>query len=131
MARARPAKLDPAGPRARRAATDPPAAPGRNARVWAVVSCIPRGRVATYRQIAALAGIEGPTGARQVGYALAALTADTDVPWHRVINARGTVSPRGQSGRDGEQYERLALEGVGHDAAGQIDLARYEWDYGS
>ena len=49
---------------------------GRNARVWAVVSCIPRGRVATYRQVAQLAGIEGPSGARQVGYALAALDVE-------------------------------------------------------
>lgn len=103
---------------------------GRNARVWAVVSCIPRGRVATYRQIAALSGIEGPSGARQVGYALAALPADSDIPWHRVINVRGLVSPRGRGGRETEQYERLAAEGVGHDAAGRIDLARYEWDYG-
>jgi methylated-DNA-protein-cysteine methyltransferase related protein len=131
MARMRPGNLDPVSLRARQATTDRPIEAGRNARVWAVVSCIPQGRVATYRQIAALAGIEGPTGARQVGYALAALKAGSDVPWHRVINVRGTVSPRGRSGRDGEQYERLAVEGVGYDAAGGIDLARYEWDYGN
>lgn len=103
---------------------------GRNARVWAVVSCIPRGRVATYRQVAQLAGIEGPSGARQVGYALAALDAASEVPWHRVINVRGEVSPRARAGRENEQYERLALEGVACDARGRIDLARYEWDYG-
>ncbi|MEX2479889.1 MAG: MGMT family protein [Gammaproteobacteria bacterium] len=103
---------------------------GRNARVWAVVSCIPCGRVATYRQIASLSSIDGPSGARQVGYALAALPAESDVPWHRVINVRGLVSPRGRGGRETEQYERLAAEGVGHDATGRIDLARYEWDYG-
>jgi methylated-DNA-protein-cysteine methyltransferase-like protein len=103
---------------------------GRNARVWAVVSCIPCGRVATYRQIASLAGIEGPTGARQVGYALAALKPANDIPWHRVINAQGRVSPRGHAGRVNEQYERLALEGVDGDASGQIELQRYEWDYG-
>lgn len=102
---------------------------GRNERVWSVVSCIPPGSVATYRQIASLAGIEGPSGARQVGYALAALPSATDVPWHRVINSRGQVSPRARSGREHVQYERLALEGVGCDAKGRIDLARYEWDY--
>lgn len=102
----------------------------RNERVWAVVSCIPKGRVATYKQIAALAGIEGPTGARQVGYALAALTPGSDLPWHRVINSQGRISPRGQPGWDAEQYDRLALEGVECDAEGQLDMARYEWDYG-
>ena len=102
---------------------------GRNERVWGVVSCIPQGRVATYKQIASLAGIEGPSGARQVGYALAALRPGNDVPWHRVVNVRGTVSPRSRDGRVSEQYERLALEGVACDAQGRIDLAHYEWDY--
>ena len=106
------------------------AAGGRNERVWAVVSCIPRGRVATYKQIAALAQIEGPSGARQVGYALAALPNGTRVPWHRVVNVRGTVSARGGA-RDwsSAQHDRLALEKVEFDAFGHIDLARYEWDY--
>ncbi len=105
-------------------------AEGRNQRVWAVVSCIPRGRVGTYRQVAALAGIEGPSGARQVGYALAALKPDSDVPWHRVINVHGRIAPRRRDGAVDEQYERLAEEGVGADAGGQIDLEVYEWDYG-
>jgi methylated-DNA-protein-cysteine methyltransferase related protein len=104
-------------------------AAGRNQRVWNVVSCIPHGRVATYKQIAALAGIEGPTGARQVGYALAALSRGNDVPWHRVINVSGTISPRGRHGRPDEQYDRLAVEGVHFDACGQIDLDEFEWDY--
>ncbi|MCB1746254.1 MAG: MGMT family protein [Gammaproteobacteria bacterium] len=103
---------------------------GRNQRVWDVVQAIPRGRVATYRQVAALAGLEGPSGARQVGYALAALAPDSGVPWHRVVNVRGTVSPRGIGGREDEQYDRLAAEGVAYDAGGRIDLARYEWNYG-
>lgn len=102
---------------------------GRNARVYAVVEAIPCGRVATYKAVAALAGIEGPSGARQVGYALAALGPGNDVPWHRVVNVRGTVSPRGRDGAEDEQRERLALEGVELDALGRIDLARYEWDY--
>jgi methylated-DNA-protein-cysteine methyltransferase-like protein len=103
---------------------------GRNQRVWTVVSAIPRGRVATYRQVASLAGIEGPTAARQVGYALAALKPGNAIPWHRVINAQGTVSRHGLDGHGNEQYERLALEGVPCDARGHIDLATFEWDYG-
>ena len=103
---------------------------GRNQRVWEIVSCIPMGRVATYRQIASLAQIEGSTGPRQVGYALAALKPGNDIPWHRVINAQGKVSPRGRDGRVNEQYERLALEGVQADASGHIRLQDCEWDYG-
>ena len=68
---------------------------GRNARVWAVVCAIPAGRVATYKQVAALAHIEGPSGAKQVGYALAALPDGADIPWHRVVNVKGKISPRG------------------------------------
>lgn len=102
---------------------------GRNERVWAVVSSIPRGRVATYKQVGALAGIEGPTGARQVGYALAALGPDNAIPWHRVVNVRGTISPRGRCDAEHEQRDRLALEGIEFDASGRIDLERYEWDY--
>ena len=102
---------------------------GRNQRVWAVVACIPAGKVATYKQVAALAGIEGPTGARQVGYALSALPAAGDVPWHRVVNIKGTISPRGRAGSVNEQWSRLTLEGVEFDARRRIDLARFEWGY--
>lgn len=102
---------------------------GRNQRVWNVVQAIPRGRVATYRQVAALAGIEGPAAARQVGYALAALRPGSRVPWHRVVNVRGTVSPRARLGREAEQYARLAAEGVACDTQGRIDLDVFEWNY--
>ena len=105
-------------------------ASGRNPRVWAVVCAIPSGRVATYKQVAALAHIEGPSGARQVGYALAALSAGADVPWHRVVNVKGTISPRGGRDWSNEQYDRLALEGIEFDALGRIDLQRFEWHYG-
>ncbi|WP_243689406.1 MGMT family protein [Geotalea toluenoxydans] len=57
--------------------------------IYSIVSCIPKGRVATYGQIAQLAGIPG--GARLVGYALSIL-ADRSIPWHRVVNARGAIS---------------------------------------
>ncbi|MEM7540391.1 MAG: MGMT family protein [Pseudomonadota bacterium] len=101
---------------------------GRNERVWDVVSCIPAGRVATYKQIAALAGIEGPSGPRQVGYALAALPSSSQVPWHRVINIRGQISRRSAAGGEGRQADRLILEGVQIGMQGKIDLAAYGWD---
>lgn len=99
---------------------------GRRARIWAVVRRIPPGKVATYGQVAALAGLPG--AARQVGYALAALPEGSDVPWQRVVNARGEVSPRAEPGADHYQRHRLEEEGVGFDRRGRIDLAAHLWD---
>jgi methylated-DNA-protein-cysteine methyltransferase-like protein len=98
---------------------------GSRARIYAVVRRIPRGRVATYGQVAALAGCAGH--ARQVGYALHALAEDSTVPWQRVVNARGEVSPRRMPGWDGLQRALLEREGVAFDARGRIDLARRRW----
>ena len=95
-------------------------------RIYAVVRRIPRGRVATYGQVAALAGLPGQ--ARLVGYALHALTSSTGVPWQRVINARGTVSARGtQSGGALTQRVILEREGVAFDGAGRVSLDRFGW----
>jgi methylated-DNA-protein-cysteine methyltransferase-like protein len=79
---------------------------------------IPRGRVASYGQIAELAGLEGH--ARQVGYALHALPANSRVPWHRVVNAKGEISPR--SAGDSHELQRMLLEeeGVEFDGRGRI-----------
>lgn len=110
-----------------RPAPDTPPTPNRNQRVWAVVRRIPRGRVATYKQIAEHAVLPGPTGPRQVGYALAALPTDTKIPWQRVINVQGRVSPRGPHDDGERQRELLALEGVQIGLDGRIDLARYRW----
>jgi len=93
-------------------------------RIYGVVSRIPRGRVATYGQIAAIAGIPG--GARQVGYALAAL-GDTRVPWHRVVNHKGGISSRAEPSFEALQRQLLAREGVRLDAAGRVSLARFRW----
>jgi methylated-DNA-protein-cysteine methyltransferase-like protein len=98
----------------------------RYERIYAIIRGIPAGRVATYGQVAELAGIAGH--ARQVGYALYALKDGTGVPWHRVVNARGRLSlgaviPEG----DVEQRIRLEIEGVEFDADGKIDLARFRW----
>jgi methylated-DNA-protein-cysteine methyltransferase-like protein len=78
--------------------------------------------VASYGQIAELAGLEGH--ARQVGYALHALPADSGVPWHRVVNAKGEISPR--SAGDSHELQRMLLEaeGVEFDEKGRI-LRRY------
>jgi methylated-DNA-protein-cysteine methyltransferase-like protein len=100
-------------------------ATGRNQRVYAAVERIPRGRVATYGQIAALIGLGG--GARQVGYALHDLPDGTDVPWHRVINARGEVSRRKVFGSDLAQRMRLQREGVQFNLRGRVDLAHFGW----
>lgn len=98
---------------------------GPRQKIYAVVRRIPRGRVATYGQIARLAGLPGH--ARQVGYALAALPEDHDLPWHRVINAQGGVSLRATPGWDDVQRQLLRREGVRFDAAGRTSLARYQW----
>jgi methylated-DNA-protein-cysteine methyltransferase related protein len=98
---------------------------GSYARIYDIVRRIPRGRVATYGQVASLAGLEGH--ARQVGYALHALPASTTVPWHRVINARGEVSVRAERGSELTQRFLLQREGVRFDARGRVALARFGW----
>jgi len=98
---------------------------GTYARIHAVVRRIPRGRVASYGQVAALAGLG--RHARQVGYALHSLGPESDVPWQRVVNARGEVSPRSLPGWEAVQRALLEREGVGFDARGRIDLARHAW----
>ena len=75
-------------------------------RIYAVVARIPKGCVATYGQIAKLAGLG--RHARQVGYALHATPEDVVIPWHRVINAQGEVSLRKMPGCD--RYQRALLE---------------------
>ena len=100
-----------------------------HAAIYKIVKKIPRGRIATYGQIAALAGT--PRAARQVGYALRATPDNVKIPWHRVVNAEGLVSMRlkdWQSGGDDLQKILLAAEGVAFDETGKIDLKRYLWD---
>jgi methylated-DNA-protein-cysteine methyltransferase-like protein len=94
-------------------------------RIYAVVARIPRGRVANYGQVAALAGL--PRQARQVGYALRVLPPDTEVPWHRVVNAQGKISPRGDAlGHEDLQAALLRREGV-RLVDGVIPLDRFQW----
>lgn len=98
----------------------------RYTRIYSVVEGIPPGRVATYGQVAALAGY--PRQARQVGYALHSLPTDSGVPWHRVINARGEVSLRSDEGWEGYQRHLLEEEGVVFDQRGRVNLSTFGWD---
>ena len=94
-------------------------------RIYEVVARIPRGRVATYGQVAQLAGAGGH--ARQVGYALHALPGDSPIPWHRVVNAQGRVSSRDDPSAEVFQRALLEREGVRFSAEGRLDLRALRW----
>lgn len=96
----------------------------RNERIWATICDIPEGYVASYGQIAGIAGI--PRGARQVGYALRHLPKGSKVPWYRVIQASGTIAFRSGSDAFNEQSTRLMLEDVAI-LKGRIDMKKYRW----
>lgn len=98
---------------------------GPSERIWQVVAAIPAGRVATYGDVARLAGV--PRGARRVGAVLRGLPAATRLPWHRVLNARGCLSLPPDSAAGRRQRRRLEEEGVVFDRRDRIDLARYRW----
>ena len=103
--------------------------------VYEVVARIPPGKVATYGQVAILAGF--PRRARHVGQALAAIPRDLTLPWHRVINAQGKISPRSPARRaqrpryrpgPAERRQRRLLEAEGvRFRGGRVDLAHYRW----
>jgi methylated-DNA-protein-cysteine methyltransferase-like protein len=94
-------------------------------RIYDVVRRVPRGKVATYGQIATIAGLDGQ--ARQVGYAMAAIGRASAVPWQRVINAQGRISMRSE-GPAGSiiQQQLLEREGVVF-RGGRVDLKRFGW----
>jgi methylated-DNA-protein-cysteine methyltransferase-like protein len=92
-------------------------------RILATVDAIPRGRVATYGQVASEAGL--PRRARRVGRVLAELEPGSSIPWHRVVAASGRVAARDLRGVR-EQKRRLAAEGVAF-RGGRVDLARHRW----
>jgi methylated-DNA-protein-cysteine methyltransferase-like protein len=91
------------------------------ARVHQLVAKIPRGRVATYGQLSELIG--GRLSALAIGWALRA--SPQPLPWHRVVNSRGTISTDNQV--PGRQRQLLEAEGVEFDVAGVIDLKRFQW----
>jgi methylated-DNA-protein-cysteine methyltransferase-like protein len=95
----------------------------RDQKIYAMVSRIPEGTVATYGQIAGLVGV----GPRQVGRALARMPENTKCPWHRVVNARGEAPPRsGSKVAHHRQQRRLEREGVAF-RNGKVDLNVYRW----
>ena len=93
--------------------------------VYAVVRCIPPGRVATYGQIARLLG--QPHAARTVGWAMRGCPEGGEVPWHRVINASGRISIAAHRGGV-EQRSLLDAEDVVFGPDGRIDLKRFGWE---
>jgi methylated-DNA-protein-cysteine methyltransferase-like protein len=90
------------------------------------VQRIPQGCVATYGQIAALAGF--PRRPRQVGMILKGLPEGTDLPWHRVVNAQGCVPSKGRWWGARVQIQRLREEGIEVDDLGNLDLPSQQWD---
>jgi len=101
------------------------AMPGLYDRIYAMVRKVPPGRVTTYGDIARQLGCP----ARSVGFAMAALPYGHDVPWQRVINSQGRISPRADG--DGSQRQQLLLEaeGIRFDAGTRVDLKRYGWTF--
>ena len=95
--------------------------------VYRVVRRVPRGKVVTYGQVAAILG--HPRAARAVGSALRQLPPALQrvVPWQRVINAAGRISHRGDVFRPDHQRELLEAEGVSFDRGGRVDLRRARW----
>ena len=95
--------------------------------IFAVVRQIPRGRVASYAQVAHAAGLPGR--ARMVGRALSDAGGHTKLPWHRVINAQGCIALPKSSEAYVEQKSRLIAEGVMFDNE-RVSFARYGWKRG-
>ena len=97
---------------------------GRYERIWAAVSAIPAGRVASYGQIAEFAGV--PRGARMVGRALGRSPRELQLPWHRVINTQGQIALPKDSRGYKRQIELLRAESV-IVTRGRVDMSVYRW----
>jgi len=113
-------------PAKRKHGTAPPQGDEAVAAICAVIRRIPKGWVATYGQVAAMAGLK--RRARLVGRVLRDLGPATKIPWHRVVNAKGEVScSPSRNGGDALQRRRLEREGVEFDHRGRFDLERFRW----
>ncbi|MBP8063966.1 MAG: methylated-DNA--[protein]-cysteine S-methyltransferase [Acinetobacter sp.] len=92
---------------------------------YGIIQLIPKGKVATYGQIAKLAGL--PKHARHVGFALKNMADDTVVPWHRVINSQGKISLSKEDGfGENIQIVKLQSEGVAV-LNGKVNLKLFQW----
>lgn len=94
------------------------------ARIYAVVTQIPIGKVASYGQIARM---EGHCGPRMVGYAMRIVPDHITVPWQRVVNSAGKLSQRSGGGGTHRQMQLLRDEGVVFSATGRVDFDRFGW----
>ena len=92
-------------------------------KIYEVVKSIPEGKVATYGQVALLAG--NPRWARVVGYALHVNPEPGTIPCHRVVNREGKVAPGFAFGGEGIQRQLLESEGIVFEPNGRIDLEKY------
>lgn len=99
--------------------------PNNAQKLLSAVRKIPKGTVATYGQIAKRAGLS--RNARQVGTVLKGLPEDSDVPWHRVVNALGKISDRGDGVFAGLQRQMLEAEGIEFTDNGKLDLSVHQW----
>ena len=106
--------------------TIPPHGDAAVAAICAVICRIPSGWVATYGQVAAMAGL--PRRARLVGHVLQHLDPASKIPWHRVVNAKGEVSySLSRNGGDALQQRLLEQEGVEFDDNNRFNLERFRW----
>lgn len=87
---------------------------------------IPEGKIATYGQIAELAG--KPQGSRGVSWILHSCSTAYKLPWHRVINAQGKISFEAGTHNYRQQKKRLEKEGIVFNSSGQLDLKKYRWN---
>jgi methylated-DNA-protein-cysteine methyltransferase related protein len=97
----------------------------RRDRVYRLVRSIPAGRVATYGQIASLAG--SPRHSRMVGRMLRELPEALETPWHRVVSAGGRIAPRASESHL-PQRALLEAEGVRFTTSGRVDMKRHQWE---
>ncbi|NND55049.1 MAG: cysteine methyltransferase [Gammaproteobacteria bacterium] len=95
-------------------------------RIWEQAALIPEGMVASYGQIAKLAGLPR-RGARMVGRAVGAAPSEMQLPWHRIVNAQGKIAIPEGTRRHAQQVKLLRAEGVDV-KKGQLDMDRYRWD---
>ncbi|MGI0117404.1 MGMT family protein [Zooshikella sp. RANM57] len=96
----------------------------KHARIWQVVSMIPTGKVATYGQVARMAGLKNHS--RMVGSVLSQLPPHSGLPWHRVINSKGRISFPQSSPQYNKQKQLLLAEGIKF-IADKVPLSSYQW----